>query len=88
MNQVDSDHAPRPPVPGQTCGVCGQPIDIFSANSVLVRGDMPEQWVHEGRCYAELERRYYKPPKTTRERVLELFERARAAGRLQERGRG
>lgn len=70
-----------------TCGVCGEPIaaDGSGALHVRVLGE-PWRWAHL-RCADRLSERL-KPMTLSRELVLELFERSRAAGRIRERGHG
>jgi hypothetical protein len=72
-----------------SCSVCGEPIAQDGSGAYALRtGGQPWTWVHAGACYARYTER--QPPPALgmpRELVLELFERARTAGRLIERGR-
>jgi hypothetical protein len=62
------------------CAICGNPIVDLGPGGIPV----DSAWVHWSRCAAEFERsRRPDPPSLPRERVLELFAQARAAGRLQ-----
>ena len=62
------------------CVICGLPVDP-GLGGISIDGE----WVHWNPCVAEFERarRYGDRPLLPKDRVLELFAQARAAGRLQ-----
>jgi hypothetical protein len=69
------------------CAICQKPVAVPGIDGLPVRtAEVTESWVHHGACLQIWSARHIKPcPAMAHERVLELLERARAAGRLIER---
>jgi hypothetical protein len=66
-----------------SCSVCGEPIAQDGSGAYALRtGGQPWTWIHAGPCTVAFAQSLPALKGMPRERVAELFERARAAGRL------
>jgi hypothetical protein len=64
------------------CVICEVPIIAGLGAIAIWTARKPEQWLHEGDCYAEFAAWHQDTSVMDCERALELLERARRAGRL------
>jgi hypothetical protein len=69
--------------PAVRCVVCGEAIATAGVDGIPVTtAGIDGAWLHHGDCYTAFAARHQRPSEMPKERMLELFARSRAAGRL------